>query len=143
MLYLEQSGKGSRRLSKDVVMWFMGKYLPRHNIEVSLLHRGLLREGVYGWCSVQDCDHKPRSFLVEVHNKLDQDSFIKVLLHELWHVKQFVTGDMRDKRGKKYWKGVDISDVDYDDDPSEIEATEMENPLHYEYSLDRLIGSTV
>ena len=143
MLYLDQAGKGRRRLSKDVVMWFMGKYHPRHNIEVSLLHRGLLREGVYGWCSVQDCDHRPRSFLIEIHNRLDDKTFIKVLLHELWHVKQFVTGDMRDKKGKKHWKGVDISNVDYDDDPSEIEATKLEIPLYYEYMLDRRSTSTV
>ena len=143
MLYLDQAGKGHKRLSNDVVMWFRGKYHPRHNIEVSLLHRGLLREGVYGWCSVQDCDHRPRSFLIEIHNRLDDKTFIKVLLHELWHVKQFVTGDMRDKKGKKHWKGVDISNVDYDDDPSEIEATKLEIPLYYEYMLDRPSTSTV
>lgn len=98
-----------------------------------MLHRGLLREGFYGLCSVLDSDYRPRSFLVEVHNHLDNENYTKTLLHELWHVKQFVSGDMKDKRSKRYWKGIDISDVDYENDPSEIEAEKMENVLYQEY----------
>jgi hypothetical protein len=133
MLYLDITGKGHRRRCKDVVLWFMEEYFPRHNIEVSVVHRGLLREGVYGWCTVQDSDYRPRSFLVEVHNRLDDENYTKTLLHELWHVKQFVSGDMKDKRSKRYWKGIDISNVDYENDPSEIEAAKMENVLYQEY----------
>jgi hypothetical protein len=114
----------------------MSKYLPRHLIEVSVVHRGLLREGVYGWCTVEDCDSRPRSFLIDIHNGLDVDDYTRTLLHELWHVKQFVRGDLRDKRSKRYWKNSDISDIDYCDDPSETEAHEMESSLFSEYLLD-------
>lgn len=136
MLYLNISGKRHRRLCKSVVEWFMSKYLPRHLIEVSVVHRGLLREGVYGWCTVEDCDSRPRSFLIDIHNGLDVDDYTRTLLHELWHVKQFVRGDLRDKRSKRYWKNSDISDIDYCDDPSETEAHEMESSLFSEYLLD-------
>jgi hypothetical protein len=114
----------------------MGKYLPRHHIEISIVHRGLRREGVYGWCTVDDCDWRPRSFLIDIHNQLDADDYLKILSHELWHVYQFVKGDLRDKRSKRFWKNSDISDVDYEEDPSEIEAMKMESILASEYLLD-------
>ena len=78
MLSLYTSGsKYSRRRCESVVSWFMQKYLPKHKIEVEVLHRGLLREGVYGWCTVTDCNWKPRSFLIEIHNHLSPEDYIK------------------------------------------------------------------
>jgi hypothetical protein len=136
MYYLSITGKRHRRLCKAAVRWFMSKYLARHSIELSVVHRGLLCEGVYGWCTVEDCDYRPRSFLVEVHNQLDVENYLSTLFHELWHVYQFVKGDLRDKRSKRYWKGSLIDDCDYEDDPSEIEAHSMEIILTQEYLLD-------
>lgn len=98
-----------------------------------MLHRGLLREGVFGYCSVQDCDSRPRSFLIELHNFLSTEDYIKTLLHELWHVNQHVKGALRDKRGKRYWRGVDYSTTDYSDQPWEQQAFIMENVLYQEY----------
>ena len=43
-------------------MWFIGKYLPRHKIDITVNHRGLLREGVFGWCTVLDSDSKSKRF---------------------------------------------------------------------------------
>lgn len=136
MYYLNITGKGHRRLCKDAISWFMEHYLPKHIIELSLVHRGLLCEGVYGWCTVEDCDYRPRSFLIEIHNQLDVENYLNTLFHELWHVYQFVKGDLRDKRSKRYWKGSLINDVDYEDDPSEIEAHSMEKILTQEYLVD-------
>ena len=134
MLSLYTSGsKYSRRRCNDVVEFFVEKYLKRHKIEIEVLHRGLLREGVYGWCTVQDQDWRPRSFLIEIHNRLNEEDYIKTLLHELQHVLQHVRGDLRDKRGIRCWKGLDCSELDYDDQPWEKEAHSMESALYQEY----------
>jgi len=92
MLYLDVVGKGHRRLCKRVVEWFKGKYLPRHHLDLYVVHRGLKREGVTGWCMPSENTSRPRSFLIEIHNELMGDEYIKALLHELWHVHQHLKG---------------------------------------------------
>ena len=98
-----------------------------------MLHRGLLREGVYGWCYVVDSNWRPRSFLIEIHNQLPVEDYIKTLLHELQHVLQHVRGDLRDKRGIRCWKGIDCEDLNYSEQPWELEAHSKEHELYQEY----------
>lgn len=117
--------------------YFCDKYLKRYKIEIEVLHRGLLRESVYGWCSVTDCDWRPRSFLIEIHNRLNEEDYIKVLFHELQHVLQHIRGDLRDKRGIRCWKGIDCSELDYEEQPWEQEAHSMESILYQHYLLDK------
>ena len=134
MLYLETTGYNySHKRCEDIIIWFVGKYLPRHKLDITVNHRGLLREGVYGWCSVEDCNHRPRAFEIELHNKMDTSQYSQTLLHELWHVYQHVKGSLKDKRGKRLWKGIDHTLVDYDDQPWEQEANTMEVTLLKEY----------
>jgi hypothetical protein len=128
------SGYGySKRLCEDIATWFLNRFLPRHKIEVEILHRGLKREAVYGWCSVIDCDWRPRSFLIEIHNGLGKEDYIKTLLHEMQHILQHIRGDLRDKRGIRCWKGIDCSELDYENSPWEIEAHQKEKELFEEY----------
>lgn len=134
MLFLETSGYNySRRRCESVVEWFIGKYLPRHKLEITVHHRGLLREGLHGQVWVNDCDYKPRSFSIEMHNFLSTEDYIKILLHELQHVLQHVRGDLRDKGTKRLWCGIDCTELDYDDMPWEKEARLMEKILYKEY----------
>ena len=131
MLFLETTGYNySQRRCEEVVMWFIAKYLPRHKLDITVNHRGLLREGVHGWCTVADSDSRPREFEIEIHNKLNVDDYTSTLLHELWHVYQHVRGDLKDKGSKRFWKGIDHSDTDYSDQPWETEAREMERKLY-------------
>ena len=133
MLYLNITGKASRRRCEAIVEWFKEKYLPNHHISIDIVHRGLKREHVVGLCTVQDCDHRPREFLIELETTLDEQNYTSTLLHELWHVYQHVIGTLRDKRGVRYWKNVDANDLDYADQPWEIEAREMEMKLYSSY----------
>ena len=134
MLYLETTGYNySHRRCQDIVLWFVAKYLPRHKIDITVNHRGLLREGVFGWCTVLDSDSRPRDFEIELHNHMDVDHYAQTLLHELWHVYQHVKGNLKDKRGKRLWKGIDHTETDYSDQPWEIEAQQMELKLFEEY----------
>lgn len=132
--FLYHHGYGYRkRVCEDVTCWFLNRFLPRHKIELEIVHRGLKREGVNGWCSVQECDWRPRDFLIEIHSNLPQKDYIQTLLHELYHCYQHIKGDLRDVRGVRCWKGIKWDDDDYDKMPWEIEAHQKEKELYEQY----------
>jgi hypothetical protein len=60
---------------------------------------------------------------------MSKEDYIKTLLHELQHVFQHVRGDLRDKGSKRYWRGIDCSHLDYENEPWEIEAHLVESML--------------
>ena len=130
MLYLDITGKAPKRRCKKVVEWFKAKYMPNHHLDITVAHRGLKREHAHGFCTVMDCDHRPREFLIEMETTLKEQDYITVLLHELWHVYQHVNGSLRDKRGVRHWKNVDYYTRAYKDQPWEHEAVDMEMKLY-------------
>ena len=135
MLYLTYSGYNySKRRCESIVNWFVDTYLPNHKLFLNIDHKGLLRESVFGWAWVVPPDHRPREFEVEIHNRLSVEEYTSTLLHELWHVYQHVTGQLKDKYNKRYWKGIDHSKTDYADQPWEVEALRMEKILYREYT---------
>ena len=140
MFHLTHSGYDySEKRCVDVAEWFVNEYLSRYNIDINIHHCRLVnREGVYGWCWATDCDYRPREFDIEIHNQLPIHMYIETLLHELWHVYQHVTGQLKDKYNKRYWKGIDHSETDYDDQPWEQEALKMEKILVREYTQSLL-----
>ena len=131
---IEINGYGYRkRLCEDVTIWFLNKFLPRHKVNVEILHRGLKRDGVYGWCDIVDESYRPRRFLIEIDTYLQEELYIKTLFHELTHLKQWVVGSLRQKRGKMYYYKELVEDHDYEDQPHEIEAREQEELLYAQY----------
>lgn len=132
--YIEITGHRARKKHCiNVITWFLKKYLPRHRLDIIVHHCGLVKEGFYGLCTVEDCDHRPRAFLLEIHNKLQVEDYLQTIIHEMWHVYQHVKGDLRDKGSLRLWKGVDCTNLDYDQYPWEKEAYEMEKVLLKEY----------
>jgi hypothetical protein len=97
------------------------------------VHRGLKREKVYGWCDYTGESYRPREFLIELDTYMNEELYIKTLLHELVHLQQWVTGSLRAKRGKRYYGSVNVEELDYEDQPHEIEAREQEVILYQEY----------
>lgn len=137
MLFFEHSGYGySKNRCEDVVEWFIAEFLPRHKIDLTIHHRGLKRELVHGWANIEDSDYRPRTFLIEMQSHLNEEMYIKTLFHELWHVYQWVKGDLKERSLKRLWKGIDHSDTDYEDQPWEIEARWEEIRLYHYYLLD-------
>ncbi len=138
MLFLDTTGYGySKRLCKDVVCWFVSKYLPRYKLEIEVLHRGLKREGVVGWCDVAGETYKPREFLIELDTHMDKKTYVRVLLHELYHLQQWVKGELKLKASKKYFKGECMDDLQYWQQGHEIMAYWNERILYQEYLNDR------
>ena len=132
--FLTHSGYGYRKLlCEDVTTWFLDQFLPRHRLDVRIVHRGLKREFVYGWCDFEDDHKRPRSFLIELQSHMEEENYIKTLFHELVHLRQWVTGSLRQKRGKMYYGQHKVEDYDYWDQPHEIEAREQEEILYNLY----------
>ena len=96
MLALYPEGYGySKRLCEEVVSWFVSKYLPRHKLEIEVLHRGMKRESAYGYCDVAGRHYNPREFLIELDTHMDKETYTKTLIHELYHVLQFCKGELK------------------------------------------------
>ena len=115
MSYINHYGYGySKRLCESVTSWFMREYFRHHEIDVEVEHRGLKRECALGYCDVVG-------------------SYRKTLLHELWHVYQWVSGDLTSKRGNLIFEGVPVDNFEYEDQPHEIEARETEETLYLEF----------
>jgi len=138
MSYITYSGYGySKRLCEDVTTWFLNRFLPRHKIEVEILHRGLRREGVYGYCDVVGESRRPREFLIELNTHMDEELYIKTLLHELVHLRQWVVGSLRFRYGKLCYSKEPVEKYDYWHQPHEIEAREQEETLYLEYLFEK------
>jgi hypothetical protein len=94
-------------------------------------------KGDYGSCV--NTNH-PKTFEITIHSKQDRKGKFKTLAHEIVHLKQWLTGEMRDRvRGdeivKTYWKGelwrTSGNELDdYYDSPWEIEAYGKEEGLY-------------
>ena len=138
MLTLYTEGYGfSKRLCKDVVCWFVSKHLPRHKLEIEILHRGLKREQAFGYCDVAGRHYNPREFLIELDTHMDKETYITVLLHELIHLYDFCIGELKLKSSKRYYKGECMEDLEYWEQPHEIRAHYMEKVLYREYLIDK------
>ena len=137
MLALYTEGYGfSKRLCEDVVSWFVSKYLPRHKLEIEVLHRGMKRESAYGYCDVAGRHYNPREFLIELDTHMDKETYTTVLLHELYHILQFVSGELKLKSSKRYYKGECMEDLEYYEQPHEIAARWNERILYQQYLTD-------
>ena len=138
MSYITLSGYGySKLLCEDVTTWFLNRFLPRHKIDVEILHRGLKREEVYGYCDYVGESYRPREFLIELQTHMEEDLYIKTLLHELVHLRQWVVGSLRVRYGKLCYSKEPVENYDYWHQPHEIEAREQEETLYVEYMRDR------
>ena len=138
MSYFTTSGYGySKLLCEDVTSWFLNRFFPRHKITLDIVHRGLKRECVNGYCDYVGESYRPRHFLIELDTYMDEETYTKTLLHELTHLKQWVMGSLRAKGGKMYYGKECMEDYEYWYQPHEIEAREQEETLYLEYLFEK------
>ena len=138
MSYITISGYGyPKSTCEDVTSWFLNNFFPRHKITVDIVHRGLKREQVLGYCDVVGETYRPRHFLIELDTHMDRDLYIKTLLHELTHLAQWVRGSLRQRYGKLCYSKVPVDNWEYWYQPHEIEAREEEERLFEMYLTDR------
>lgn len=136
--YFAHSGYGySKRLCEDVTAWFLNRFFPNHKIQLEIVHRGLRREQVYGYCDCIDDSYRPRQFVIELNTYMTEEVYIKTLLHELTHLKQWIEGRLRFRYGKMCYGTEPVENYDYWYQPHEIEAREEEETLYMTYILEK------
>lgn len=134
MSYITHSGYGYRkRTCEDVTAWFLNRFFPRHMIHVEILHRGLKREGANGYCDIVGEQYRPRHFLIELDTYMNQELYVKTLLHELTHLRQWVVGSLRIRYGKLCYSKEPVENYEYWYQPHEVESREQEETLYLEY----------
>ena len=137
------SGYGySKKLCEDITSWFINEFYPRHNIDVEIVHRGLKRDQVVGYCDVIGSSYRPRHFLIELQTHMSEELYTKTLFHELTHLGQWVDRKLRFRHGKMRYCQEPVENYDYEDQPHEIEARKEEIRL-YEMYLNVKQGSPV
>ena len=137
MSCFETVGYGySSILCEDIASWFINIYVPRHKFVVRFVHKGLKREQSFGFCDFVDQAYRPRVFVIEVQSNLSKEFYIKTLLHEFVHLKQWLQGTLRMKSGKMYFDGESVEKYEYMDQPHEVEAYGAEERLAREFLCD-------
>ena len=138
MSFISHSGYGySKKLCEDITSWFLNEFYPRHKISVDIVHRGLKRDDVVGYCDVVGPSYRPRHFLIELQTHMSKELYIKTLFHELTHLAQWVDGSLRFRHGKMRYCQEPVENYDYEDQPHEIEARENETILYDLYLNDK------
>ena len=140
MSIFSHSGYGySKKLCQTTTTWFLNKHLSKHEIgNLEVVHKGLKRDDSWGYCDPIDDGYR-----IELQSGMKKDLYIKTLLHELIHVKQWVEGRLHYRCGRamffldEYVGGAS----DYHKQPHEIEAFELEGIIYYEY-LEEIYGVT-
>ena len=134
--YIYHFGYGySKKRCKSITTWFIDRYLPRHKLTIDIVHRSLMSDDCYGYLDVTNYP-RPRTFTISLHSKMKEIDYVKTLLHELVHVKQWVEGSLKLKSGRTYYKGMNVSDLDYRRQPHEFEAFKLQEELYIQYNRD-------
>jgi len=111
-------------------------------IEVSVVgvDNLLFKEGIYAECDYcEPAAANPREFLIRIDNSMSNHIFLKTLMHEMVHVKQFAKGEFKQltRFGKDVYRWqktqVDTSKMEYWDFPWEIEAHGREIGLLHQF----------
>ena len=118
----------------------------RLTIKVQLLKGLIDNNSVFGDCIYLDeCNGRPREFLIRVDNSLRLRTLLTTIAHELVHVKQWATGEMWEYsaiHSTTRWKQKKIrtDKTDYWDLPWEIEAHGREIGLFVRWCESEKIG---
>lgn len=75
----------------------------------------------------------PRMFTIEMDGKQDNEEKLRTLAHEMVHIKQYCKKELNEEMS--IWKGqeVDSDNIDYDDQPWEIEAHTLGDQIYEEF----------
>lgn len=131
---IELTGYGySKLLCNEVCEWFLQKYMPRHYLYIQVHHRGMKRENCHGICDIEGSSYRPRDFIIELQSNMNRSDYIRTLIHELIHVRQWVQNKLKLKRGKLYYMNQNCTDLSYYSKPHEIEAFALEKEYFYDF----------
>lgn len=144
MMYVITSGKPSRipmKLCKQAVRYY-GRILLSENLYHKLnitvaFEKFNPKINEYAYCEWEFENHRAKDYTITIDRNLSKRNMLIALAHEMIHVKQYAKGELKDylKVNKSKWKGeiIDPEEVDYWDQPWEIEAHGREKELYYKF----------
>ena len=120
----------------DAMTYFANRLLSpqmQRNVGVRVVIRRTMP--VLGITIIDDYNESglPRRFTIEMDGKQDSEEKLRTLAHEMVHIKQYCKKELNEEMTK--WKGqsVDSDNMDYDDQPWEIEAHTLGDKLYEEF----------
>lgn len=122
--------KQQSKLCRLAVAFCLNKFIPRMNVEVVVQGvNGLLSDNdEYGNLEYEtDDNYRPRYFTIEVDDSLPDGMFLRTIMHEMVHVKQYAKGEFKEysrPSNMRRWHSEYFEDSKYDywEQPWEIEA---------------------
>ena len=126
--------KDKRKIIKQATRWMLGYTLGNrlaNNITIKIrFTKKLKNSNVFGSVIWEDDNHRPREYDMELCDYIIDRTLYKVLAHEIVHIKQYATGDLKDLTSKANyckWKDELVQSEgrgsgSYFDLPWEVEA---------------------
>jgi len=109
-------------------------------VQVRIRERGQINAG--GFCEMdEDTLVSPRCFNIDIGRTKKKIHMFTILAHEMVHLKQWATGEMKDRYLRRnyvtIWRGETYQeDHSYWDQPWEIEAYGLENSLVAKFLIE-------
>lgn len=136
--------KTNIKLVKKATFWYADKLLSKRiqksiTIKIRFLDNLYKKTGCLGFCEWVGTNEKPRNFIIELDSNLSEKATLRTIAHEMVHVKQYATGQLKDYmsangikwEGKLFNKNNSINDLEeYWLSPWEIEAYGLEVGLY-------------
>lgn len=133
------SSKSTKRLLEEAASFYLRKLLGRKSrppvlLTIRLRKNLLQKAGAKADCFLIQDEDELYEYEVRIDSGMNLGAILRCLAHEMIHVKQYLTGEMKDDQGAwlTTWKKktVDTRKVDYYDLPWEIEAHGRELGLY-------------
>lgn len=123
---------GGKQAERDIVEyavhWYVKKIMPRFrtlDIEISIKKLN----DAYGYCFC----NSTRSFEIDLKKGLTLYELIATTCHEMTHLKQYATGELKEVNYGAKWKGRLFKDsIQYSKQPWEKEAFKTEKELAFQ-----------
>jgi hypothetical protein len=134
-----------KKYVKSVVEFCIQKLMPRmHNLSIKVNLKSI-KGDAYGYCLADDDEarlDRPRNFELEIQKDLPLRKLVETVCHEMVHVKQYARGELYEgsRNAKMRWQGKWIKDLNYWDQPWEIEAAGREAGLFIRWAEANNLG---
>ena len=130
LIDIEGGTKTQKNIAENAVRYYIKKLMPRkRSLIVDLKIHNLLKDDVAGLCERVERNY----FIIETHHRGTLYEFLSYLAHEVIHLKQYATGELKTVNRKEMWKGEDHTDPPYTKQPWEIEAWGNQHSLAKDY----------
>jgi len=124
--------KAQKELCKNVIAWYDRNFLGDYAFDLTVQHLELDAEH-YGFMHVSGKLEDPDDFTIEIDKHLSEEEYVKTLIHEMIHIEDYIKGNLTEKNGERYWKGIFYEEDSYETQPWEMRAALLEGQYYDDY----------